>query len=187
MLHKYYTADFRPYSWAVFTAGAALRGVRNLQWCNSAQWGENFQGGIETCPPHSYSHTDYRHDTQIPMPSTRPCEKNQSSLHLRFSVSFRNDHIVSWAPRYIRFHKHTPKLGEVGLYARWNLQCHPGQSYQVLFVERSCYRFRICMAVCVLVCARMPMHVSVCFRVQVLGLCVFVYVCCLVLEETQGH
>lgn len=38
----------------------------------------------------------------------------------------------------------------------------------MLFVERSHYHFRVCMAVCVLVCACMPMHVSVCFRVQVI-------------------
>lgn len=43
------------------------------------------------------------------------------------------------------------------------------------------------MAVCVLVCACVPMHVSVCFRVQVLGMCVFVEVCGLVMEETQRH
>lgn len=57
----------------------------------------------------------------------------------------------------------------------------------MLFVEGSCYHFRICMAVCVLVCACMPLHVSVCFNVQVLGMCVFVYVCGLVMEETQRH
>lgn len=43
------------------------------------------------------------------------------------------------------------------------------------------------MAVCVLGCACMPMRVSVCFRVQVSGMCVFVEVCGLVMEETQRH